>query len=154
MDNEKTISTLNELLEINNDRVEGYKTAIDETNDGDLKRIFTNLQETSAKNQTELRHEIMRAGGKPTEETKTSGKLFRAWMDFKAALTSQNRKTILNSCEQGEDVAVSAYQDVLEEEHIRDMNPEQVKLVNEQYRLIKAGHDLVKSLRNTAVSHS
>jgi uncharacterized protein (TIGR02284 family) len=153
MNTEKTISILNDLLEINNDRIEGYRTAMEETNDFDLKRIFENLQETSVTCKRDLVQEIIRCGGNPTQETKTSGKMFRAWMDFKASLTSKNRKTILNSCEQGEDVAVEAYEDVLNDKPSEHLSPKQISMIDEQYRTIKSDHDLVRSLRNTTLSH-
>jgi uncharacterized protein (TIGR02284 family) len=100
----------------------------------------------------ELEQEIIRCGGDPTKETKTTGKMFRAWMDFKAALGSNDRKAILKSCEQGEDAAVNAYEDVLNDHPTEYLSPNQMGLINEQYRLIKSDHNLVRSLRDTAVS--
>ena len=35
MENEKTIGALNKLIEINNDRIEGYETASKETKEGE-----------------------------------------------------------------------------------------------------------------------
>ena len=40
MDNEKTIAALNSLIQINNDRFEGYDTAFRETEEQDLKTLF------------------------------------------------------------------------------------------------------------------
>ena len=109
MNNERRgnqISVLNSLVEINNDRIEGYLTAFEETDDPDLKRLFQAFSHTSWECKEELESEILRLGGTPDQETRASGKLFRVWMDFKAAMTGKDRKGILNSCEQGEDVAV------------------------------------------------
>ncbi|WP_211224035.1 hypothetical protein [Flavobacterium tegetincola] len=47
MENSKTISALNELIEINNDRVEGYETAAGVTKDTDLLRLFGDLRAMS-----------------------------------------------------------------------------------------------------------
>jgi uncharacterized protein (TIGR02284 family) len=153
MNFERTIAILNDLLEINNDRIEGYKTAIGETEDFDLQRIFKNLKETSVACKRDLEQEIINCGGSPSQETKTTGKMFRAWMDFKAAISSKNRATILNSCEQGEDVAVHAYEDVLNDHPSEHLSANQISMIDEQYRLIKSDHDLVRSLRNTTLSH-
>jgi len=36
-----TIDVINDLIIINNDRIEGYKTASDETQEQDLKQLFS-----------------------------------------------------------------------------------------------------------------
>lgn len=147
MNQEKSIEVLNTLIEINNDRIEGYETASEETEETDLKTLFSQLMKTSQKCKTELVNEVHKLGGTPIEGTRTTGKFFRVWMDVKAAITGKNRKAILNSCEYGEDVAVSTYADVLKND-IEDITPEQQDMIEAQYTLIKADHDKVKDLRD------
>ena len=50
MNNKHVVDHLNSLIEINNNRVEGYKTARDETLQEDLKIIFTKFINTSHEN--------------------------------------------------------------------------------------------------------
>ncbi|MFV5692153.1 ferritin-like domain-containing protein [Flavobacterium sp. LT1R49] len=147
MDKEKSIDVLNTLIEINNDRIEGYETASEETEEQDLKTLFSQLMKTSQKCKMELVNEVRELGGKPVEGTRTTGKFFRVWMDVKAALTGKDRKAILSSCEFGEDVAVSTYTKILKND-IEDITPEQQDLLKAQYTLIKADHDKVKDLRD------
>ncbi len=147
MQNTKSIEVLNELIEINNDRIEGYKTAAKETEEEDLKSLFSKLGRTSQKCKAELVTEVERLGGTPDESTKMTGKFFRAWMDVKAALTGKDRKAILDSCEYGEDVAVNTYNKAMIN-HPKDLNIEQQKMVGEQCHMIKADHDKVKQLRD------
>jgi uncharacterized protein (TIGR02284 family) len=147
METEKTIAALNNLIQINNDRIEGYRTASDEAKDSDLKTFFGLLKATSAKLNFELRAEVIRLGGTPTEETKTSGKFFRAWMDVKAALTGNDRKFILDSCEFGEDVAKKTYADTLADE-TQSFTTVQRTMLQEQHRALVADHDKVKAMRN------
>lgn len=149
MDKEKSIDVLNTLIEINNDRIEGYETASEETEESDLKALFSELMKTSQKCKTELVNEVLNLGGTPIEGTRTTGKFFRVWMDVKAALTGKDRKAILNSCEFGEDVAVATYVKVLKND-TEDITSEQQDLLKAQYALIKADHDKVKSLRDIA----
>lgn len=150
MDNKNSIEVLNKLLEINNDRIEGYETASKETDETDLKRLFAQFASTSRECKAELTFEVERLGGMPVEGTKTTGKFFRAWMDVKAALTGKDRKLILNSCEYGEDVAVNTYKKVLEND-TEDLTADQISLIEEQYVLIKADHDKVRALRDSLV---
>ena len=146
MDKEKSITELNKLVEINNDRIEGYETANKETEEGDLKFLFSELIETSLKCRTELVNEVHRMGGTPSEGTKVSGKFFRVWMDVKAALTGKDRKAILNSCEFGEDAAVNTYEKAIS--NSEDLNEQQLTMVRAQYALIKSDHDKIKELRD------
>ena len=82
MKNEKTVDVLNKLVEINNDRIEGYDTALKETDETDLQSIFRQFIETSRRCKQELTAEITKLGGKPEEGTKTSGKFFRNMKNF------------------------------------------------------------------------
>ncbi len=150
MNKEKSIDVLNTLVEINNDRIEGYETASKETEEQDLKSMFSQFIQTSQKCKAELVSEIHKLGGKPTEGTRTTGKFFRVWMDVKAALTGKDRKAILASCEYGEDTAVDTYNKALRN-NLEDITAEQQVMLNKQHGLIKSEHDKVKNLRDRLV---
>jgi uncharacterized protein (TIGR02284 family) len=148
MEKEKVITILNDLLQINHDRVEGYTKAIDELKeeDTDLKVLFNRYITQSHEYAQELISEISRLGGNPSNGTTNSGKIYRVWMDLKAAIKGKDRKTILENCEFGEDAAQKAYDtalnsDVEFETTIRDL------LVKEKSGL-KSGHDEIKKLRD------
>lgn len=147
--NKNEIDELNNLLEINNDRIEGYKYASKETNETDLKNIFSQLAENSQKCKQELISEIKRLGGTPIEGTRAIGKLYRAWMDIRAALSNKSRKAILKSCEFGEDIAVKNY-----EKAIKNIPSESTiyGIISKQYAVIRSDHDKIKDLRDAAVS--
>ena len=147
MNKDKSIEVLNTLIEINNDRIAGYETASKETDETDLKNLFSELKLMSEKCKNELVTEVVNLGGTPIEGTKATGKLYRVWMDIKSALTGKDRKTILNSCEFGEDMAVDTYRKVLRN-NLEDISVKQQAMLNAQFVLIKAGHDKVKGLRD------
>ncbi len=151
MENEKTISVLNTLITINNDRIEGYDTASKETEEQDLKTAFTKFSATSQKCKQELEAEVEKLGGEPAEGTKTTGKFFRVWMDVKAALTGKDRKAILNSCEYGEDVAKSTYENALKND-AEDLSTEQQTMIKAQHTLLAEDHDEVKSMRDLVMA--
>ena len=147
MEKEKTVDVLNDLVEINNDRIEGYEKAGKETEEQDLKTLFMKFAHTSQKNKEELASEIYRLGGEPSEDTKISGKFFRVWMDVKASLSGKDRKAILNSCEYGEDNAVETYEKVLKDD-LEYLSVEEITMITAQYALIKADHFTVKTMRD------
>jgi uncharacterized protein (TIGR02284 family) len=150
MNTAQSIDILNTLIEVNNDRREGYETAAKETNEADLKTLFADCQETSQQCIAVLTHEVHKLGGMPTQGTSTTGKFFRAWMDIKVALTANDRKTILDSCEYGEDAAISIYESIVKN-HREDLAPQQRGIINDQCAYIKADHSKVKGLRDILV---
>jgi uncharacterized protein (TIGR02284 family) len=150
MKNEKSIDVLNSLITINNDRIEGYETAADATEEHDLKSLFARFISTSQKCKQELVTEVRNLGGEASEGTKVSGKFFRAWMDVKAALTGKDRKAILNSCEFGEDQALDTYDNAIDGD-LKHLSPDHQRLVHKQRGMLKADHDHVKALRDAFV---
>ena len=151
MENEKTIEVLNTLVTINNDRIEGYETAAKETEEQDLKTLFAQFSSTSQRCKTELINEVSNLGGTVAEGTLISGKFFRVWMDVKAALTGQDRKAILNSCEYGEDAAKDIYENALEND-LENLNANQQTMIKTQLTLLVADHDKVVSMRDSAMN--
>jgi uncharacterized protein (TIGR02284 family) len=147
--NQKSINTLNNLLEISNNRIEGYNYVSKETDEADLKDIFSQFAKISHECKRTLIAEIQKLGGAPAEETRITGKLYRAWTDVKAALTNKNHEEILNSCESWENVAVKNYEDVLKD---NPLGSHLHALISDQYPMIKSDLDKVKSLRDALVS--
>lgn len=145
-----TIDVLNSLIIINNDRIEGYKTASKETSEIDFKTLFFSFIETSERCKKDLVAEVIKHGGTPNEGTRITGKFFRVWMEVKAALTCNNRKAILDSCKYGEDVALETYKNVLIQE-VNDINPKEQDMLNKHYEILKFDYDKIIELR-TAIS--
>ena len=146
--NEKTIRHLNNLIQINNDRIEGYETATKETDDAELKSLFISLGDESRTHRSELISEVINMGGSPAEGTTSSGKIYRAWMDIKAALTGKDRHAIVSSCEFGEDAALEAYDDVLKNSD--ELNQHSRSIVSKQREKLQSSHDRIKMLRDIA----
>ncbi|CAN5508472.1 PA2169 family four-helix-bundle protein [soil metagenome] len=115
--NESTVEVLNDLIQINNDRIEGYDNAIENLKDGDIEltTLFIRLQENSIKNIQELNDTVKELGGEPVTDTTLLGKVYRAWMDVKSAFTGHDRDGIINDCKIGEKAAQEAYDKALKE---------------------------------------
>ena len=151
MENKACIDALNDLIQINNDRIVGYQKGIDELKDGqdaDLKSLFSNMISESTVYKKELEDLVIEYGGSPADGTTNSGKLYRAWMDVKAVFTGGDRETVLNNCETGEDAAQKAYQMALDDE---DVMPRTRELIRRQKSALKASHDQIRSRRDAVV---
>jgi uncharacterized protein (TIGR02284 family) len=145
---EMTTTVLNDLVQINNDRIVGYERAMKELKDEDaeLKVVFTGMIGDSHQYKMELANEISVLGEDVDTGTTNSGKIYRVWMDVKASFTGHDRKSILSSCEFGEDAAQKAYKMALEDEDL----PFNIRsLISEQKQSLKASHDRIKSLRDS-----
>jgi|SRR6185436_16796886 len=143
----KSADVLNKLIRIHNDRMEGYDRASKETNENDLKILFAAHASTSKQFREELAKQVISNAEEPKTDTSVPGKVYHAWMDVRAALSSNDRKAVLKSCEYGEDVAVKAYEEVLSD-NINDITSEQHQIVRRQYNTVKAQHDKIRTLRD------
>ncbi|MDY0903966.1 PA2169 family four-helix-bundle protein [Pedobacter sp. CFBP9032] len=142
-----TTEVLNDLVQINNDRIAGYEKARTELKeeDADLKALFLDMISESQKYKMALGTEIAALGDDIDTGTTNSGKIYRAWMDVKALFTGHDRKTVLNNCEFGEDAAQNAYKMALE---VEDLPANIRTLVSDQKASLRTSHDEVKRLRD------
>ena len=146
--NEKMIEVLNDLIEINNDRITGYGKAVDETKDidVDLQAVFHKMADESRKYKAELTQAVTRLGGEPTTGTTNSGKIYRVWMDVKATFTGHSRQAVLENCEFGEDAAQKAYKMALASD--AEMDADTRQLITSQQSSLKNSHDIIKKYRD------
>ena len=146
--NSELIEVLNDLIQINNDRVRGYEKASNELSaaDVDLKAMFAQMSSESRKYATELSAEVGRLGGEPSTSTTASGKIYRAWMDVKAVFTGKDRHAVLENCEFGEDAAQKAYDEALKSDATMDTNIRQ--MITNQKSALRTSHDTIKKYRD------
>ena len=146
--NETLIEVLNDLIRINNDRINGYEKASDEIKgaDMDLKEIFSKMGNDSRDYVRDLSNAVVKLGGEPATDTTISGKIYRTWMDVKAAFASKERLSVLESCEFGEDAAQKAYDTALNSD--AEMSAETRQLVMDQKASLKKSHDIIKKYRD------
>lgn len=146
--NENLIEVLNDLIEINNDRVNGYEKAVEETKDldVDLQAAFNKMADDSRKYAAELTKKVHSLGGEAVTGTTNRGKIYRVWMDIKATFTGHDRQSVLESCEFGEDNAQKAYTQALASDAEIDAATRQ--LITDQQAALKTAHNLVKTYRD------
>ncbi|MCW2259137.1 MULTISPECIES: ferritin-like domain-containing protein [Sphingobacterium] len=143
---------VNDLIKINNDRIAGYKTALDLAHGlglDTLRHMFANNILQSERFIDELTPYVLQEGEQPTEETMLSGKLFRMWMSVKGNIVGNDRKSLLESCEKGEDAFKKTYKKTLEE-HVNDLSMEVCNILLDQSSKQSEAHNEIKSLRDNA----
>lgn len=142
----KSPEALNDLIEINNDRVTGYEKAAAQAEDIDLRSIFNSYAADSKRFASELKELVTQEGEDPAEGTTFRGKIYRTWMDVKATFGGDDRKGLLSSCEFGEDAAQRAYKTALED---KDLPTEARSIVERQKEILRGAHDRIKAMRDS-----
>jgi len=145
---EKSIEILNDLIEINNDRVAGFAHAAQELQEKDinLRTLFMKLRDESRSNVHELGSAIHKNGGEIEMGMSAGGAIHRMWLDVKSAFSGHDRKTVLEECERGEDAIKKAYQAALSAQS--GLAPEFTGIVARQQQRIIEVHNQIKALRD------
>jgi uncharacterized protein (TIGR02284 family) len=143
-----TVEILNDLIQINNDRIEGYQRASKDLKDDDieLKSLFTRLIGQSQGYKLALGTEVSAFGKDMETGTTTSGKIHRVWLDVKAAFTGHDTHNVLEECEFGEDAILKAYRTALEDENLPAYLRE---TISQQESELLDAHDGIKALRDS-----
>ena len=145
----KENSVLNNLIETLKDGQEGFKQAAEGVSNPSLKSLFRGYSDQRSRFATALQSEARQHGEtEPETSSSATGALHRGWINLKSAITGGEEHAILAECERGEDSAVEEYMKALND----GLSPSTQELVSHQFVEIKAAHDRIRDLRDTAKS--
>jgi uncharacterized protein (TIGR02284 family) len=150
MSNDKTITTLNNLIETCKDGELGFKTAAEGLKSAEIKQKFLDYSRQRAEMVRDLQAEVRRLGGDPEKSGSVSGSLHRGWLDIKSVITGKDDHAIVAEAERGEDVAKTVYENALKEA----LPSTVLAIVQQQAVKVRQVHDQVRNLRDRdKVSH-
>lgn len=147
MNNDKTISVLNDLLNITNDRIAGFAKVADKVwdNYSELRPAYDDMVAESWDMKQDLIDLITAKGGDPDNTTSVSGAFHRAWIDVKNTFTKDKDESTLENVVFGEKAAIDAYNNALES---GDLCPESTTLVLNQLHHLKASYAKFETLES------
>jgi uncharacterized protein (TIGR02284 family) len=145
MQNDDAISTLNHLISIAKDGVNGMSSAAESAKNAQLKSTLSQLSQERNRVATELQDVVRRLGGDPDQSGTTLGAAHRTFMNVKEAVTGSTDRALLNECERGEDVAVREFTSALEQPLPADIKQTVQSLLGQ----VRTSHDRIKQLRNS-----
>ncbi|KFC22500.1 ferritin-like domain-containing protein [Epilithonimonas lactis] len=147
MNNDKTISVLNDLLNITNDRIAGFAKVADKVwdNYSELRPAYDDMVAESWDMKQDLIDLITAKGGDPDNTTSVSGAFHRAWIDVKNTFTKDKDESTLENVVFGEKAAIDAYDNALES---GDLCPESTTLVLDQLHHLKASYAKFETLES------
>ena len=141
MENSKTISVLNDLLHITNDRIKGFERVEGKVWESysDLKGEYDKMISQSKIMKNEIINLLTHRGGKPDENTSSlAGNLHRTWIDIKNSLpTTNNDRETLENVVFGEKHAIEAYDNALQS---GDLCPESSKVIADQLKELRVSY--------------
>jgi uncharacterized protein (TIGR02284 family) len=148
--NETTARAYNDLVEINKTGAKGYQEAAEGVSNPALKSELSRLSQQRAQFASELTQHASQYGLNVSEGNTIEGLLTDAaavvhhgWINIKSAITGQNDNAILSECENGDAVALKAYETALQSADL----PAQAKSVLEQQ------HGQVLQAKNWVTQH-
>ena len=145
MNNENTISTLNNLIATVKDGQNGFQTAAEGVTDPQVKATFLEYSRQRAQMTRELQDEVRGLGGDPEKDGSVAASLHRGWINIKSTVTGKDEHAIIAEAERGEDVAKAEFEKALKE----PLPPQVLALVQRQAALVRAAHDRVRAMEKT-----
>lgn len=143
---EEMAGKLNELLQRNYDSEKGFKNAVDDVKNPQLKSFFKEKAQERYDFGHELKSEIRNFGVSPEKGSSVKADAHRTWMDLKAALSGKNEEAVLEEAIRGEKNAVEDYNRIINE---KDFPPTTKNMLLKQRNAIQKTLENVKSLERS-----
>jgi len=143
----KKAEVLNHLIEINNDRIKGYETAIEDLGGKDtaLAGVFNDMIQESRRYRAELTNAMGQTETVVDESTTPGGETYRGLMEVITLFSGNDPQLILSSCEGGEGAAQHAYMSAIE---AGGLPYDTISLLQTQQLALRLSHDKIKALRD------
>ncbi|CAH0190931.1 PA2169 family four-helix-bundle protein [Chryseobacterium sp. Bi04] len=146
MKTEQTVSVLNDLLQITNDRIEGFEKV-----EGKIWEMYPHIKDEydrmisqSKIMKNELMNLIIEKNGDPKDSTSLAGAVHRTWIDIKNSFTVGNiEESTLENVVFGERAAIEAYQAALDSGDLCEKSKE---IVSEQLHSLKESYNQFKKI--------
>ena len=109
--NNKAIELLNDILSINNERINGYQKVLDQSASisTDLREEILKIISDGLTYREQLIEKIGALNNETAVGTSVRGKIFRAWADLKVAFALKTQKAIISSCRYNEEIVMHTY---------------------------------------------
>ena len=144
MENNELIDTLNTLIETSRDGENGFTACAEDAKDAALRAYFTICSTRCRESVHTLEELVKHHGGSPETSGSVLAPVNRAWLNLRAAISSNSDLAVLEECERAEDVALRAYQRALEKDLPADVRP----VVMLQLNGVQENHDRVRAMRD------
>ena len=144
MENNEVIDTINTLIETSRDGDNGFTACAEDAKDASLRAYFTICATRCRESVNVLAELVKQHGGTPEASGSVLGSINRAWLNLRAAISSNSDLAVLEECERAEDLAMRTYRHALEQ-----ALPDDVRAVAQlQLNGVQENHDRVRTMRD------
>ncbi len=143
---DETLLRVNDLVRVNVDSSEGFKTAANSIRNPSIASLFREIAAQRAAFGGELANYVEMNDEEAKDSASISGTFHRWWISARGALSGGNDYAVLAEAERGEDKIKERYETVLK--HL--LNSALLGVVSDQYAKIQRDHDRVRDLRDLA----
>lgn len=141
------VNNLQGLLEKNYDAEKGFKNAVTNANDQNLKEFLKTQSARRNRFATELDKEIRSLNVEPKQSGSTAGTLHRKWMDIKSSVAGNNDEAVLEECIRGDKASEEEYRETLNK---NNFPPKIENVLNNHLNEIQTTLSQVKTLESLA----
>lgn len=140
------VQNLQELLAKNYDANKGFKTAMKEARDPNLKEYLKVQALIHHRYATQLDKIIHSLNAVPIKEGSAAGRVHRVWMNVILSINGHEDKTVFEECQRGQKATLKEYQTKLKENkfpaEIKEIIKRQLLELENIYREIESLQDL------------
>jgi len=145
MDSQRHVSTINTLITTLIDSINGFEDAAANSDNQRFQQLFREHASDRQRVVEDLRAEVRRLGGEPSDSSSFMGQTHQRWLDLKAAVTGRDDKAIINEVERGEDYLKEKFETALNSE---DLSGDARAAVERAYQSVREGHDRMSALKH------
>lgn len=139
-----TVDKLQKLIRANIDAYNGLLDSAKAIADEEISALFRDLASERSSLASELQAHVTWNGEEAEEDGSVAAAVHRTWINLRSMISGGGPAAILAEAERGEDHIKAAYEEVLKETAGNPLNA----VLLDQYRIIKAGHDRIRDLRD------
>ncbi len=137
--------SIKRLIAVMRDSARGFADIGEHIENTEQRSFFMSESKVRAGYADELEHTVNRVTDADVHETGTAaGAVHRVWGDLKARLGGGDH-TLLETAEQGEDIATKAYNNALGDQAVSDTLR---ALIGQQAEHVRQSHSIIKGFRN------
>jgi len=144
--NDHAVKILNSLIETTLDSANGYEEAAQNTDDRQLRTMFSECSRKRRELSRELQQEVRTFGGEPQDDQSMMGKAHNKFVDLKKAVTGGSDKAVVEEVERGEDVIKGKFEKAMDDD---DLPANARQVVSRAFASIKADHDEISQIKHS-----
>ncbi|HTH32285.1 MAG TPA: PA2169 family four-helix-bundle protein [Lacibacter sp.] len=146
----KEKSIVEDLIQINHDRIAGYLKVTEQIAEPRLKHMFAAKVAQSRLFVDQLKRRDLISGPNPAENGHRPGNIYNTWVNLGATFNCTDHQAALDCCAYGEDATLKAYDKALE----HDIDLPLRSLLIEQENGLRQSHAEVRSMAEQQVRAS